>query len=172
MSLLHHPGDTAPDAVERVIELLHEFDTATLVTHKKDGRLHGRPMAIAQIESDGTLWFVSDETSQKTAEIENDSRVLIVLQGSKRFVMANGEVLVVKNHEKLRELWTESHRLWFQDQNDPNIVLLRFSPTDAEYWDTSGVRGLKYVFRAAKAYLSGETTKKEQDPELHGKVGS
>jgi hypothetical protein len=50
-------------------------------------------------------------------------------------------------------------------------VLLRFSPIDAEYWDTSGARGLKYAFHAAKAYLSGDTAKKEEDPEIHGKVG-
>ena len=172
MTLLHHPEDSAPDAVEHVRELLRDFDTATLVTHSPDGRLRGRPMTIASVENDGTLWFVTDRTSQKAAEIETDARVLVALQSSKRFLTANGEIALVDNQQKRHELWKDSYKLWFEDENDPDIVLLRFSPTDAEYWDMAGARGLKYAFRAAKAYLSGETAKKEEEPEVHGKVGS
>ena len=170
MSLLHHPEDSAPDAVEHVLELLRDFDTATLVTRAPDDRLHGRPMALASVEKDGTVWFVTDRTSQKAAEIAEDPRALIVLQSSRRFLTANGATVLVKNQQKLHELWKDTYKLWFEDENDPNIVLLKFTPVDAEYWDTSGARGLKYAFRAAKAYLSGETAKKEEDPEIHGKV--
>ena len=173
MTLIHHPEDSSRDAVEHVLELLRDFDTATLVTHTPESRLHGRPMAIASVENDGTLWFVTDRTSQKTAELEADSRVLVTMQSSRRFLTANGEVAIVENREKVQELWKDTYKLWFDDENDPDIVLLRFSPTDAEYWDTSGARGLKYAFKAAKAYLTGDSAKKEEDDsDIHGKVGN
>lgn len=170
MTLLHHPQDSAPEAVEHVLEMLREFETATLVTRTPEGRLHGRPMAVAQVENDGTLWFITDETSQKLAEVEHDSRVLVSFQSSRRFLTANCDVSIVKNEHKVRELWKEAYKLWFDDEQDPNIVLLKLVPVDAEYWDTSGARGLKYLFRAAKAYLSGDPIKKEVDPDVHGKV--
>jgi general stress protein 26 len=171
MSLLHHPEDSAPEAVERVLEILRDFDTATLVTHTPEGRLHGRPMAIGAVDADGTLWFITDQTSQKAAEIRSDARALVTLQNSRRFVTANGDLTLVKNQQKVRELWKETDKLWFDNENDPDIVLLRFAPIDAEYWDTSGVRGVKFVFKAAKAFLTGEKAKQENDAELHGKVG-
>ena len=173
MTLQHH-SEGPVEKTERVIELLRKFDTATLVTRTPGGPLHGRPMAIASVENDGTVWFVTDETSQKMAEIAADARVLVSLQSSDRFLTANGEVTIVKSQQKVRELWKESYKLWFDNENDPTIVLLRFTPEDAEYWDTSGIRGLKYAFRAAKAFLTGDKdkAKKETDPEVHGKVSS
>jgi len=170
MTLLHHPEDSAPDAVEHVRELLGEFDTATLVTRALDGRLHGRPMAIASVENDGTLWFVTDRTSEKTAEVDADASALVTLQSSRRFLSANGAIALVENRDKVQELWKETYKLWFDDENDPDIVLLKFSPSDVEYWDTSGTRGIKYAFRTARAFLSGEPAKKEEDPDVHGKV--
>jgi len=170
MTLLHHPEDSGPEAVERVLELFREFDSAMLVTHTSDGGMHGRPMSLAEVEPDGTIWFMTDQTSHKAAEIQADARALVVFQSSKRFVVANGGIALVNNREKIRELWKAADKLWFHDENDPNIVLLRFSPVDAEYWDTSGLRGLKYAFKAAKAYVTGQEAKKELEPEVHGKV--
>jgi general stress protein 26 len=168
---LQQAQSSSPQAIEHVRELLGDFDTATLVTRARDGRLHGRPMAIASVEDNGTLWFVTDRTSEKAAEVGADEAALVTLQSSRRFLTANGAATLVDNRAKVQELWKESFKLWFDDENDPDIVLLRFSPSDAEYWDTSGARGVKYAFRAAKAYLSGTPAKKEEDPDVHGKVG-
>ncbi len=55
--------------------------------------------------------------------------------------------------------------------SDPELVLLRFVPFDAEYWDNSGAHGVKHAFEAAKAYLSGQKVDASDfDPEAHAKV--
>ena len=40
-------------------------------------------------------------------------------------------------------------------QGDPKFALLRFDTTAGEYWDMSGGRGITFLVKAAKAYLTG-----------------
>ncbi|MBA3480646.1 MAG: hypothetical protein H0T51_02420 [Pirellulales bacterium] len=39
-----------------------------------------------------------------------------------------------------------------------------------EYWDNSGLSGVKYFIEAGKAYLSGTKPDVAGDPRIHGKV--
>jgi general stress protein 26 len=172
MTLRHHPEDSAPQAVEHVLELLHGFDTAMLVTHTVEEALHARPMAVADVGTEGEVWFVTDVTSPKVTDVGTDPDVLLAFQDSRRYLTVSGKASVVRSPEKVRELWKDSFKLWFDGPDDPRLALLKVTPRDAEYWDTSGIRGLKFAFRAAKSYLTGERAKKEDDPDVHGKVGS
>ncbi len=66
-------------------------------------------------------------------------------------------------------LWSEPWRVWFPDgKDDPNLVLLKVEPTGGEYWDNSGLEGMKYVFEGLKAVLKGE--RPETDATQHAKV--
>jgi general stress protein 26 len=172
MTLLHHSADSAPQAVEHVLELLHGFDTAMLVTRTVGDALHARPMAVAEVENGGAVWFVTDITSPKVTDVGTDPDVLLAFQDSRRYLTVSGKASVVRSPEKIRELWKENFKLWFEGPDDPRLALLKVTPNEAEYWDTTGIRGLKFAFRAAKAYLTGETAKKEDDPDVHGRVGS
>jgi hypothetical protein len=49
-----------------------------------------------------------------------------------------------------------------------DTVILKFTAHEGEYWDNSGMKGLKYVFDATKAYISGERPKPDSDQ--HNKV--
>jgi general stress protein 26 len=171
MTLLHHAEDSAPPAIEHVLELLNDFETAMLVTYD-GGAMHARPMAVAEVEDSGTVWFVTDATSGKMADIGNDPNVLLAFQGARRYLTVAGEATVIRSPERIRELWKESFKLWFDGVDDPRLILLKVEPRDAEYWDTTGIRGLKFAFRAAKAYLAGEPAKKEDDPDVHGRLRS
>jgi hypothetical protein len=46
--------------------------------------------------------------------------------------------------------------------------LLKFTAHDGEYWDNAGLKGLRSVYDAAKAYVAGETPK--TDGAQHAKV--
>jgi general stress protein 26 len=161
----------APPPEAHFYELLRQFDTATVITRSRTGELHGRPMAVAEAGLDGTLWFITSVDSTKVLEIRDDSRAMISLQSSSRFVTMNGHFELVADREKVAQLWKESYRIWFNGQGDPEIVLLRFTPFDAEYWDSAGARGIKHAFEAAKAYLKGQTIDPaEFDPEAHARL--
>lgn len=161
----------APRPEAHFFEMLHEFDTATVITRGRTGELHGRPMAIAEVCDDGTLWFITSVDSTKVLEIRDDSRAMISLQSTLRFATINGHFELVADRAKVAELWKEPYRLYFDGQSDPEIVLLRFTPFDAEYWDSAGARGIKHAFEAAKAYLKGQKVDpNEYDPEAHARL--
>src|ERR1044071_4034360 len=101
MTLLHHPEDSAPDAVEHVLEPLHSFETAMLRTTTMEGALHARPMAVAEVENGGTVWFVTDVTSSKMGDIGADPAVLLAFQDTRRYLTVTGEAVVVRSPEKV-----------------------------------------------------------------------
>jgi general stress protein 26 len=156
----------------RFREILSKFDTAMLVTRRQGGlEFHGRPMAVAQVEPDGTLWFVTSIDAPKLVELAADAYALVCMQGGSRFVTVNGKVDVVRDPKKVDEMWREGFRVWFDGKTDPKLVLLRLTPFEGEYWDQSGIRGLKYAFRAAKALLRDEKIQAPgSEPALHAHV--
>jgi general stress protein 26 len=151
---------------EQLEKLLEDFDHGVLVTHAGDGSLHGRPLAIAGHEPTGELWFMTSIESPKASELDADSRCLVTMQQTSKQVVLSGTARLVRDRAKAQSLWKEPFRLWFPEgADDPSLVLIRFVPELAEFWDRSGAKGLRYRIEAAKAYLSGTKA-----PEPSGKA--
>ena len=154
---------------DRLKDLLKDFNTAMLVTHAPDGTLHARPMAVAQVEPDGDLWFVTDRASGKMDDIGADAHVNVSMQGAGKFVSVSGNAAAVEDRAKVDEIWNEHMRVWFPGgKDDPNLVLLRVDAREGEYWDNSGANAIKYMFKAGRAYLRGE--RPTDDRTEHGKA--
>ena len=149
---------------ERLKDLMGGFDTAMLVTRTVEGGLRARPLAIADNRDDGALYFSTASESPKVQEIEADHHVNITMQDSRRFVSLSGMARVVADRALADKLWSESWKVWFpQGKDDPSLRILIVEPTEAAYWDASGVQGLKYMFQMAKAYVTGTRPKSDQD---------
>ena len=160
---------TSPDVKLR--EMLEEFGLAMLVTRTPEGQLRARPMALAEVEPDGTLWFGTDRHSPKVDELENDSHVAVTMQSKTRFVSLSGTAATVDDRERLARLWKAEWKVWFPGgKDDPNLLFLRVAGTTGEYWDNSGTGGLKYLIEAGKALLTGTRPDVEHDPKVHGRV--
>jgi general stress protein 26 len=117
---------------------------------------------------------MTSASSPKVNEISDDGRAMLTFQRVNQFATINGNIELVYDRDKIWELWRESYRIWYEGKSDPDIVLLRFTPYDAEYWDSTGAKGIAYVFDALKAYVSGEKMNAQNDtaidPELHAKI--
>lgn len=152
-------------------DLLVKFETAMLITHTGDGSLRARPMAVAQIEDDCTVWFMSLHESGKVHEIEHDNRVAVTCQKDRdTYLSLTGRALLSRDREKISELWRESYQVWFPNgKNDPDLMLIGVEPEEGEFWDQEGVNKLKYLFEAAKAYATG-TRPRIEEGDQHGKV--
>jgi general stress protein 26 len=160
-----------PEPEQHFFKLVREFDTATVITRARTGELHGRPMAVADVDAEGTLWFITNIDSTKVLEVRDDSRAMISLSNSRQFVTMNGHFELVSDRAKVEQIWKEPYRVWFDGQHDPELVLLRFTPFEAEYWDNAGAHGIKHAFEAAKAYLKGQKIEPEEyDPEAHARL--
>ncbi|HEU4579630.1 MAG TPA: pyridoxamine 5'-phosphate oxidase family protein [Polyangiaceae bacterium] len=171
--MAHAPSPTPPEseALTRFRELLSKFHTAMFVTQGRAPGLHARPMAVAKMEENGTLWFVTGRDTPKMNELSAHPEALVCLQKDDQFVTVSGRVEVVQDRNKVEELWSERFRAWFSGKDDPNLVLLRLVANAGEYWDQSGTRGLEYAFRAAKAYAGKQRMDPRADePDTHASV--
>lgn len=158
------------DKKQKLVEILKKLDTVMLVTEGSSGSMHGRPMAIAEVEPNGDLWFVTSRSSEKTRELSANSRALATAQGSSLYASVSGRVDLVDNRPKVHELWQEMWKVWFpKGKDDPEIVLLHLRPDAGEYWSNAGTEGIRYLFEAAKALITGEKAQ-QNDPEQHAKV--
>jgi len=157
---------------EHFFEILKEFDDAMLVTHGAATGLHARPMAIADVDADGSIWFITGEDTAKVYELEKDAAMLAVMQSKAKQLTVGGRGELRRDRAKVQEIWKETFRAWFKDKNDPNIVLIRLNPIEAEYWDASGLQGVKYALNMAKAAVSGKPLPHDDpgDPESHAKL--
>jgi general stress protein 26 len=155
----------------KVYDLLHQFDVGALVTTTDDGDLHARPMVIAQVDEDCTTWFVTSRSSPKIDEVHRKSRAHVVCQrGATAFLSMSGDAAIVDDRARLDHLWKVAYEPWFpQGKNDPDLTLLRVKPEHGEYWDGRGMRGVKYVFEAAKAIATG-TRVRVDEPSQHGRT--
>ena len=156
---------------DKLRDLLHDFDVAMLVTRTGEGQLRSRPMALADVEPDGTMWFCTQVDSGKVNEIAGDNHVNVAMQSSSKFVSISGKVFTVDDRQKVNEFWKEPWRIWFPGgKDDPSLLLLKVQGETGEYWDNSGTSGIKYLIEAGKAYLSGARPNVGHDPKIHGSV--
>ena len=149
-------------------DVVKEFDEAMLVTHSSYG-VHARPMAIARLDESMTVYLLTDMNSIKVQEIHANPHALLTFQSARQFATVSGELTVDADRSLIETLWKEIWKVWFPiGKSDPNITLLKFSPSEGEFWDNAGIQGLKYVYAAAKAYVAGE--RPTPDAEQHSKV--
>ena len=140
---------------EHLYDLLEGFDTAMLVTRARDGHMHARPMAIAEMRADADAYFVTSIDSPKVAEIYADADVLLTFQSAHQYAAIYGRVNVVRERALIDRLWKEPWKVWFpRGQSDPAIALLRFDADRGELWNDLGQLGVQYSFEGTKAYVS------------------
>lgn len=151
-------------------DVVQDFDNAMLVTRDANGTLRARPMAVADMGGDGSLWFVTSIESGTANEILGDSHVAVTFQGPTRFASISGKAEVVRDRKRVEALWRPAWRAWFPNgKEDPSLVLLQVHATSGEYWDQTGTRGLKFAIDAIRAVVRGERPNPQRIQD-HGSV--
>jgi general stress protein 26 len=126
------------DAIKKLGQLIDKIEIAMLTTAESDGTLRSRPMATQQVEFDGDLWFFVGASSPKAQEIRRDPRVNVsyAKPDDQRYVSISGSGELVRDRQKMQELWSPVYKIWFKDGlDDPDLALLKVRVEQAEYWD-------------------------------------
>jgi general stress protein 26 len=135
----HQTPDQNPEGVAKVRELLKDARIAMLTTVALDGSLVSRPMATQQVQFDGDAWFFAESDAPKIKELQADPRLNAAYTDGGNYVSLSGTASLVHDDHKKRELWNTFAQAWFQcEPEDPKVVLIKLSPSSAEYWDTPG----------------------------------
>lgn len=163
------PDDKLDDR-KRLEELIGHFHAAMLVTHAGDGRLRARPLSLAKEHENGVLYFATSSSSPKVGELEQNPSVVVTLQDSRRYVSISGTARINRNPTLVDRLWSETWKLWFpKGKDDPELCIVEVTPHEAEYWDQTGLAGVKFILEAAKAYATGTKPKSGESGD-HAKV--
>jgi general stress protein 26 len=121
-------------------ELIKEIDFCMLTTIGEDGDPHSRPMSSnGDIDPNGDLWFFTSVSSHKVDEVVRSPKVNLSFADpdNQRYVSVTGTAQLIRDREKIDELWRPEFKMWFpKGKDDPEVALLCVSLEKGEYWDS------------------------------------
>jgi general stress protein 26 len=140
-------------------ELIEDIKVGMLTTADTDGTLRSRPLQTVGVDDDGTLWFFTSRSSPKVAEADADAgrvNVSYAHPGKQDYVSVSGHAALVRDRERMRQLYTKWVDVFFpQGLDDPDLALLRVTVEKAEYWDSPG-SAVGRLYALAKGLASGD----------------
>lgn len=127
--------------IQKLHELIKDIDYGMFTTVDDDGSLHSYPMSKSgEINSEATLWFFTYAASHKVTEVEHHEQVNVSFSSpeQQRYVSISGTSELVKDRNKMRELWKPELQTWFpKGLDEPDISLLKVNISQVNYWDNA-----------------------------------
>jgi general stress protein 26 len=141
-------------------ELIEDIKVGMLTTADADGTLRSRPLQTVGVDDDCTLWFFTSQTSPKVNEAQADAgrvNVSYASPGKQDYVSVSGRATLVRDREKMRNLYTKWVDVFFpKGLDDPDLALMRIEIEKAEYWDSPGT-AVGRLYALAKGLATGKT---------------
>lgn len=136
-------------------QLLEDTPIAMLTTANANGLLVSKPMAPLEMDSDGAIWFFTAGDSDNATHLAR-SNLVFTNTSNATYVSLSGRGELHKKSEDIHRLWTIFAKPWFPEGPDsPNLVLLKFIPEMAEYWDAPHSKAVR-LFLLATSIISGK----------------
>jgi general stress protein 26 len=146
--------------LQEVAQLVEEIKFAMMTTEEEDGTLRSRPMSTMQMDAAGNLWFFTGLSSPKVEEAQQNHRQVNLSYArpdKQDYLSISGTAEIVRDKEKMRSLWTPWIKPWFPaGLDDPDLILLKVTITEAEYWIAPGST-VKRLYGLAKGMMTGNT---------------
>ncbi len=156
---------------EQLFALLDDLSSVVMIS-SATGQItaaRARPMSIARVDRDATLYFLTSVDTSKVDEVQSEEVGMCTGQSKTQYVSLMGRFQVVRDRALVEELWSKMADAWFPEgKDDPRVRVLIFRPSAAELWDMSGSKGVGYLIDVAKAILQGTPPKENRD--IHATV--
>lgn len=141
-------------------EMIKDIDFCMLTTVDENNDLHSRPMSLnSEVDEAGNLWYFTSADSHKVSELERTPKcnVSFANPDDHRYVSITGTAELVRDRNKIEELWKPELKAWFPDGKDQaDLALLRVGIEKAEYWDSPGGT-VAHVISFVSALIKGES---------------
>ncbi|BAM04925.1 pyridoxamine 5'-phosphate oxidase family protein [Phycisphaera mikurensis] len=160
-----HAGSVPTEKkIDELYGLIAEMEIALMTTRRPDGRLVTRPMDTQERGPDGDLWFVTDASAEKVAELEHDDHVCLGYYNGKtrEWVSVSGTARLTRDRERIRELYQPDWKAWFQDEggdrdggpDDPRLALIVVEADSVHYMKAEHSRPVQ-LFEVARGVVTG-----------------
>lgn len=157
MGQYHELGSA--DAVKQLKEIVGHQRVCMMMTNPSHYPSSTRPMDVSEVDDNGVFWFLSLRTSEKFSDLEKDPRITLHISNSsdQEYLTIHGQCEILNDRARMKELWNPFAKVWVPDGvEDPDLRILKVTPTDGYYWDTKDGK----VVAAAKmafALITGNT---------------
>jgi general stress protein 26 len=139
--------------------MIKDIDFCMLTTIDEQGDPHSRPMSSnGDIDPDGDLYFFTNASSHKVSEVAQSPKVNVSFADpeNQRYVSVTGLASLVRDREKINELWRPEFKMWFpKGKDDPDIALLRVNLEKGEYWDSPS-SSIGYALSFVSSLVTGK----------------
>jgi len=157
------------DDLQKLQELVKDIDFCMLTTVDEAGDLHSRPMSSnGDIDPEGDIWFFTSASSHKVSEIEKLPKVNVSFADpdNQHYISISGTAQLVRDRNKIDELWRPEFKMWFPEgKDDPDVALLRVSLEKAEYWDSPSST-VGFMLNFVSSLITGKEADHGENKEL------
>lgn len=127
------------EAVAKIKEMAEDIKVCMFCTELSSKPIPTRPMALQEVDNEGNLWFISSNESNKNFEIEEDNDVQLIFakNADNHFISVYGQATIYEDRATIEDKWSPMAKAWFDEgKDDPEVSIIRVTPTNAYYWDT------------------------------------
>jgi len=93
-----------------------------------------RAMWVARIDDDGTLWYATGLHSNKVMQIRQNPHISVAGGEGQHGIRLFGIAEIVIDPALKAALWEDTWTAYFAGKDDPNLALLKITPTRLEVW--------------------------------------
>jgi len=161
-----HTDMTPAEVADRVWDLADKIKICMFVTWDGE-RQRARPLAATLERDRHAIYFLTDVHGEKDDQIERFPTVTLAFadKGANKYVSITGQAKVSNDRARIKELWSDFDKAWWDSADDPSIRVITVTPEDAELWDSpnrviAGAKMLAAAVTGAKPSL-GDNAKVE-----------
>lgn len=158
------------EALKKLKELSEKARICMFCTDLTSIPITVRPMSLQETDTEGNLWFISSDASNKNFQIAEDNRVqlLFMNNSNSEYLSVFGQAFIYKDKSTIEDKWSNLASAWFEEgKDDPKVSIIRVAPQDTYYWDTKAGKLVSLISFAAAA-ISG--TKTDNSDGVEGKL--
>jgi general stress protein 26 len=132
-----HTEKSPAEIQDRIWELAEDIDFCMFTTWDGE-RQRSRPLSARLDRAQHAIYFLVDEAGHKNEEVDKYPYVSLAWSDTKgnKYVVISGKAQLSNDRAKIKDLWTDFDKAWWDSENDPSIRLLTVTPEDGELWDS------------------------------------
>lgn len=130
---------TLPQSTESLRHLADKLEPqrVAMLTLAESQGLASRPMTPLEMDAEGAIWMMTSRRSMEgvLGAGGGPANLSFVDAADNDYISVRGHAELSDDAARKQALWSAMARPWFSGPDDPDLVLLRIVPEQAEIWD-------------------------------------
>ena len=136
---------TTPETTKAILDVVRACDAAQIATVRPDGYPETRHMAnmMNRNATDLNLFFMTSRGTPKAAQIQADNKCCLYYydDATHHSVRLFGTLALIDDEKSRHAHWMDEFaKFGYSGADDPEFILLRFTPHEYKYYDADGLQ--------------------------------